>query len=215
MPRPFHRQSPWYGAATLLAALLSGCGEPQATPSTFPTTPAFDFADNPSSPSPIIVRIDGVPIRVITVDASAGLLAIHGPVSNLAVCTNASTRDPVDLQGIRTPSDVQGTELLLRATDTHVTIYAGIDISQLFPFDASKFCPFIQNTPKLYEGVVQYTVNLGDASAAFRWEGPVTRVSDGALFHYAEDQQTVFQQGTGNSKSVVSAIRLQQVGGHP
>jgi hypothetical protein len=200
-----------YGTVSLLAAaLMAGCGESQ------PITgdPQFDFADNPSSPSPIIVRIDGLPIRVISVDAARHLLASHGPVSNLPVCTNASTRDPVDIQVIRTPSDAQGTELLIRASDTHVTIYAGVDISQLFPFDPNNFCPFIENTPKLYEGVVHYTVNIGNASASFRWEGPVTRTSDGAAFHYVEDQHDVFQQGSGTTKSVVSAIRLEQASGH-
>jgi hypothetical protein len=201
----------WYGTVALLAAaLMAGCGESQ------PITgdPQFDFADNPSSPSPIIVRIDGLPVRVISVDAARDLLAIHGPVSNLPVCTAASTRDPVDIQVIRTPSDVQGTELLIRASDTHVTIYAGIDISQLFPFDPIKFCPFIENTPKLYEGIVHYTVNIGNASVSFRWEGPVTRISDGAAFHYVEDQQDVFQQGSGTTKSVVSSIRLEEASGH-
>jgi len=194
-------------AALLGAALSAGCegGQPPLAGT------RFDFADNPSSPSPIIVRVDGLPVRVITTDASRGLLAIHGPVSNLPVCTNASTRDPVDIQVVRTPSDVEGTVLLIRASDTHVTIYAGIDISALFPFDPTKFCPFIANTPKLYEGIVQYTVNIGNASTAFRWEGQVTRVSDGAAFHYVEDQNSVFQQGTGGSKTTVSAIRLAQL----
>jgi hypothetical protein len=173
--------------------------------------PRFDFADNPSSPSPVIVRVDGLPVRVISTDAARGLLAIHGPVSNLPVCTNASTRDPVDIQVIRTPSDVEGTVLLIRASDTHVSIYAGIDISALFPFDPTKFCPFVENTPKLYEGIVQYTVNIGTASTSFRWEGPVTRVSDGAAFHYVEDQNSVFQQGMGVAKTTVSAIRLEQI----
>jgi hypothetical protein len=194
-----------YGTAALLAAaLIAGCegGQPLLAGT------RFDFADNPSSPSPIIVRVDGLPVRVITTDAARGLLAIHGPVSNLPVCTNASTRDPVDIQVVRTPSDVEGTALLIRASDTHVTIYAGVDISALFPFDPSKFCPFIETTPKLYEGIVQYTVNIGNASASFRWEGQVTRVSDGAAFHYVEDQNSVFQQGTGATKTTVSAIRL-------
>jgi hypothetical protein len=197
-------------AFLLAAAFCAGCegGQP-SSPAT--TGPRFDFADNPSSPSPIIVRVDGLPVRVISTDAARGLLAIHGPVSNLPVCTNASTRDPVDIQVIRTPSDVEGTVLLIRASDTHVTIYAGVDISALFPFDPSKFCPFVENTPKLYEGIVQYTVNIGNAATSFRWEGRVTRVSDGAAFHYVEDQNAVFQQGTGATKTTVSAIRLEQV----
>ena len=199
----------WYSTVSLLAAaLMAGCegGQPPMAATTGGVR--FDFADNPSSPSPIVVRRDGVPVRVITTDAARGLLAIHGPVSNLPVCTNASTRDPVDIQVIRTPSDVEGTVLLIRASDTHVTIYAGVDISALFPFDPNKFCPFIENTPKLYEGIVQYTVNIGNASTSFRWEGQVTRVSDGAAFHYVEEQNSVFQQGTGATKTTVSAIRL-------
>jgi hypothetical protein len=202
----------WFCTVSLLAAALSaGCegGQPPLGATTGGTR--FDFADNPSSPSPIIVRVDGQPVRVITTDAARNLLAIHGPVSNLPVCTNASTRDPVDIQVIRTPSDVEGTVLLIRASDTHETIYAGVDISALFPFDPSRFCPFIENTPKLYEGIVQYTVNLGSASTSFRWEGQVTRVSDGAAFHYVEDQNSVFQKGTGATKTTVSAIRLQQI----
>jgi hypothetical protein len=198
-------------AFLLAAALVAGCdGGLPSSPATT-SGPRFDFADNPSSPSPIIVRRDGLPVRVITTDVARGLLAIHGPVSNLPVCTNASTRDPVDIQVVRTPSDVEGTVLLIRASDTHVSIYAGVDISALFPFDASKFCPFVENTPKLYEGIVQYTVNIGNASTSFRWEGQVTRVSDGAAFHYVEDQNAVFQQGTGVTKTTVSAIRLEEI----
>jgi hypothetical protein len=193
------------------AALITGCDDRRPPTAVVTGGAQSDFAENPSSPSPIIVRVDGLPVRVISTDAARGLLAIHGPVSNLPVCTDASTRDPVDIQVIRTPSDVEGIVLLIRAADTHVTIYAGVDISALFPFAAARFCPFVQNTPKLYEGIVQYTVNLGSSSTSFRWEGRVTRVSDGAAFHYVEDQHTVFQQGTDNTATTASAIRLEAI----
>jgi len=170
--------------------------------------PRFDFTNNPGTHSPIIVRVAGVEVRVITVDPARGLLAIHGPVDNLPVCTNASTRDSVDGQLVRTPSDVQGSVLLLRATETHVAIYGGTDISALFPFDPTKFCPFIANTPKLYEGVVQYTVNLNDASADFRWEGDVTRDADGAVFHYVELEHSVFQANSQAGNAPSAGIRV-------
>jgi hypothetical protein len=195
-------------------ALAAACSEQTtAIPTRTATgTAAFDFADNPSSPSPIIIRRDGVAVRVITVDAAAGLMAIHGPVDDLPVCTNGTTRDLVDGQQINTPSDAQGIRLLLIGTDTHVAIYAGTDISQVFPFDASKFCAFIAATPKLHEGIVNYSVNLGSSMASFRWEGNVTRAADGALFHYVENQNVV-DPSNGSSKSTSSFIRLEQVGG--
>lgn len=195
------------------AALATGCGE-RAAPTAVSSAgePRFDFADNPSSPSPIIIRRDGVAVRVITVDATQNLMAIHGPVDDLPVCSNASTRDLVDGQQIRTPSDVQGIRLLLQASDTHVAIYNGIDLSAVFPFDAVKFCAFVANTPKAYEGIVAYHVNLGSSMASFRWGGDVTRASDGALFHYVENQDVVAAPGTGTSKTTSSSIRLTAIG---
>jgi hypothetical protein len=166
---------------------------------------ASDFADNPSSPSPIIIRRDGLLIRVITVDAAQGLMAIHGPIDN-PVCNNTTTRDPVDAQQISTPSDAQGIRLLIQATDTHVEIYAGTDISPVFPFVQATFCAFVASTPTLYEGTVRYSVNLGSSMTSFRWEGDVTRTSDGAAFHYVERQDVV------NGNTTSSFIRLQQKG---
>lgn len=189
------------------AALAAGCVD-RVGPAAAGEHPSFDFADNPSSPSIIIIRRDSVPVRVITTDAALDLMAIHGPVDNLPVCTNASTRDPVDGQQIRTPSDVQGIRLLLQATDTHVEIYQGIDLAAVFPFVASSFCPFVANTPKAYEGIVAYHVNLGSSMASFRWEGDVTRVSDGALFHYVENQDVVFTP-SGRGLTTSSFINLQ------
>jgi hypothetical protein len=198
----------------LAAALAAACAERvgPATPGTNSEHPSFDFANNPSSPSIIIIRRDSVPVRVISVDTTLGLMAIHGPVDNLPVCTNASTRDPVDGQQIRTPSDVQGIRLLLQSTDTHVEIYQGIDLAAVFPFVASSFCAFVANTPKAYEGIVAYHVNLGSSMASFRWEGDVTRVSDGALFHYVENQDVVLTP-SGASQTTSSSIRLEAKGG--
>lgn len=166
---------------------------------------ASDFADNPSSPSPIIIRRDGLLLRVITTDAAQGIMAIHGPIDN-PVCNNTTTRDPVDAQQISTPSDAQGIRLLIQATDTHVEIYAGTDISPVFPFVQATFCAFVASTPTLYQGTARYSVNLGSAMASFRWEGDVTRTSDGAAFHYVERQDVV---STGSGKSnTISFIRL-------
>jgi hypothetical protein len=206
------RRAGVYGAA-LLAALLLAC-----TDRSDPTAPRgaraarFDFADNPSSPSPIIIRRDGLLLRVITVDADQGIMAIHGPIDN-PVCNNTTTRDPVDAQQINTPSDAQGIRLLIQATDMHVEIYAGTDISQVFPFVQSKFCAFVATTPTLYEGLSHYHVNLGSSMAAFRWEGDVARTSDGAPFHYVENQDVV-DPSNGSSKTTSSFIRLTATG-HP
>ena len=202
--------------ALVAAALLvgSGCSErPLPTGPMAGQNPSFDFADNPSNPSVIILRRDGSPVRVITTDVAQDLMAIHGPVDNLPVCTDATTRDPVDAQLIRTPSDVQGIRLLLQATDTHVEIYQGIDIAAVFPFVASSFCAFVANTPKAYEGIVAYHVNLGSSMASFRWEGDVTRSSDGVLFHYLENQDVVSPLGSATSKTTSSYIRLLAIGG--
>jgi len=194
-------------------ALGAGCAERAAPTAGSGGGPRFDFANNPSSPSPIIIRRDGVAVRVITTDATLNLMAIHGPVDDLPVCTNASTRDLVDGQLIRTPSDAQGSRLLLQASDTHVEIYDGIDLAAVFPFVASTFCAFVANTPKAYEGIVAYHVNLGSSMASFRWEGDVTRVSDGAPFHYVERQDVVSAPGTGTSTTTSSYIRLSPIGG--
>jgi len=171
--------------------------------------PEYDFANNPSSPSPIIIRRDGILVRVITTDAASNLTAIHGPV-DVSPCTDLTTRDTVDGQRINTPADAQAFRLLLQATSTHVEIYQGTDISQLFPFVASRFCAFVANTPTLYAGLAQYHVNLGSAMASFRWEGDVTRTSDGAPFHYVENQSVVTNANGSNTTS--SFINLQPTG---
>jgi hypothetical protein len=194
----------------LLAAVASCVDKPLPSEPRQDPAPGFDFADNPSSPSPIIIRRDGLLIRVITVDVAQGLMAIHGPIDN-PVCNNTTTRDTVDGQQILTPSDAQGIRLLLQATDTHVEIYAGTDISPVFPFAQSTFCAFVASTPTLYEGTVRYSVNLGSSMASFRWEGDVTRTSDGASFHYVE-RQDVVSPGSGTSNTTSSFIRLQQNG---
>jgi hypothetical protein len=193
-------------ASLVLLAGVASCVD-KPLPSETRQNPAIanDFADNPSSPSPIIIRRDGLLLRVITVDATQGIMAVHGPIDN-PVCNNTTTRDPVDAQQISTPSDVQGIRLLIQATDTHVEIYAGTDISPVFPFVQSTFCAFVASTPTLYEGTARYSVNLGSAMASFRWEGDVTRTSDGAAFHYVERQDVV------NGNATSSFIRLQQNG---
>jgi hypothetical protein len=199
--------------SVIFLVTLAGCvGEPAIGGRLFaPASPNADFTNNLVDHSPIIVRVAGIEVRVITVDADQGILAIHGPVDDLPACTNANTRDPVDGEAVHTPSDVQGSRLLLKAADTHVAIYDGTDISALFPFDPAKFCPFIQNTPKLYQGVVKYSVNLGSASTSFRWEGDVTRASDGLVFHYVEDQHTVDPSSNGAGVSR-GTIRVQGSG---
>ena len=168
-----------------------------------------DFANNPSSPSPIVIRRDGILVRIITTDAVNNLMAIHGPV-DVSPCTDHTTRDTVDGQRINTPADAQAFRLLLQATDTHVEIYHGTDISQVFPFAASRFCAFVASTPTLYTGLAQYHVNLGSAMTSFRWEGGVTRTSDGAPFHYVEKQDVVSNANGSNTTS--SSINLQPTG---
>jgi hypothetical protein len=198
--------------SVLIALCLVACDKPLGGGSDRVDAPRFDFTNNPGTHSPIIVRVAGVEVRVITVDAVRQLLAIHGPVDNLPVCTNASTRDSVDGQQVNTPSQVGQSILLLRAADTHVAIYGGTDISALFPFNPAEFCPFIENTPKLYEGTVQYTVNLNNASADFRWEGDVVRDADGAPFHYVELEHSVFQAGSQAGNAPSSGIRVVPLG---
>jgi hypothetical protein len=197
------------GLLVFMVSAPLGCSERAPTAAGAADHPAFDFADNPSTPSPIIIRRDGILVRVITSDAASNVMAIHGPV-DVSPCTNLTTRDTVDGQQISTPSDAQAFRLLLQAKNTHVEIYEGTDISQVFPFVASTFCAFVANTPTLYTGLVQYHVNLGSSMASFRWEGDVTRTSDGALFHYVELQNVV--TNSNGSPSTTSSIQLQAVG---
>jgi len=200
------------GLAVLATLVAVGCSEDTGPASrSAAANPAFDFADNPSTPSVIIIRRDSVPVRVITLDLAQGLMAIHGPVDN-PICSNATTKDFVDGQRINTPSDVQGFRLLLQASDTHVEVYNSVDISAVFPFVASKFCAFVASTPKVYEGNVEYHVNLGSSMASFRWGGDVTRVADGAPFHYTDVQDAIFTPD-GTSKTTSSYIRLMAIGG--
>jgi hypothetical protein len=186
----------------------AGCSQ-QPMPTAARATRALraDFADNPSSPSIIVIRRDGIPVRVITVDATQGLMAIHGPV-DVPVCTNATTRDSVDGQQILTPSDAQGIRLLLTASNTHVEIYNGINLAAVFPFVASSFCTFVATTPQAYNGIVAYHVNLGSSMTSFRWQGDVTRLADGASLHYVE-RQDVVATPSGGGKTTSSYIRIQ------
>jgi len=197
--------------AALLGLLLTACSDQSApTAALAKRQVSFDFADNPSSPAPIVIRRDGILVRVITTDTVQGIMAIHGPIDN-PLCSDLTTRDTVDGQQILTPSDAQGIRLLLKATDMHVEVYAGTDVSQVFPFVASKFCAFVASTPTLYRGLTHYTVNLGSSMTSFRWEGDVTRTADGAPFHYVENQDVV-DPASGNGKTTSSFIRLTQMG---
>ena len=188
---------------TLVA--VAGCTE---GPTAQPSAVSPDFADNPSSPSPIIIRRDNILVRIISVDQDRNLMAIHGPV-DVSPCNNTTTKDAgIDGQRINTPSDAQGFRLLLQSKNTHVEIYQGTATSPVFPFDQARFCAFVANTVPLYSGdEVQYHVNLGSSMASFRWEGSVTRTSDGASLHYVENQDVV--TNANGSNNTQSSIRVQ------
>ena len=173
--------------------------------------PSFNFTNGPSSPGPFIVRIANAGSRVITTDPDKGLLAVHGKVADLTECTDASTRVPVDIQIVQTPSDAQGLALLLTGDDNDVAIYAGTDVSQLFPFDPANFCPFITDHVPLYTGQVKYQLHInGQGSLHFQWQGFVERVADGATFHYVEHQYTVARPN--GTLHTIEEIRLQARG---
>lgn len=192
----------------VLGAILGGCTDREPT-SPQPGSTAFNFTNGPPSPGPFIVRIPNSGSRVITTDPSTGLLAIHGTVKNLSECTDASTRVAVDIQIVRTPSEAQGIALLLTAHANNVAIYNQGDPGQLNPFDPDKFCGFISTVVPVYEGVVHYRLHQnGQGSLNFQWEGFVTRVSDGATFHYVERQHFV-ATGEGTGTWVTEEIRLQ------
>ena len=174
------------------ALLVAAC----ASPDSLVTRPSFNFTNGPSSPGPYIVRIADAGSRVITTDPEDGLLAIHGRVSGLSTCTNASTRVPVDIQIVRTPSDAQEMALLLTGDDNDVAIYDHGNVGDLNPFDPAKFCPFIASEIPVYSGPVQYQLRInGQGNLLFIWEGFLTRTSDGATFHYLERQYAVPQDG--------------------
>lgn len=204
--------------ATILSlnlALVAGAGCTGDPAGTSPIdrgteTPSFNFTNGPPSPGPIIVRIADAGTRVISADLANNLLAIHGRVSGLSECTDASTRVPADIQIVNTPSDAQGISLLLKGVDNDVAIYEGTDFSQLFPFDPVKFCGFITERVPLYSGQVQYQLHInGQGNLRFEWQGFVQRVADGARFHYVEVQfADLTPNGNGTSHDIGS-IRLQ------
>lgn len=197
--------------AVVASVTFLGCTDRQPT-SPYPQGPVFNFTNGPSSPGPFIVRIHNSLSRVITTDPDAGLFAIHGTVRNLSECTDASTRVPVDIQIVRTPSEAQGVALLLTAAENSVAIYDQGDPGDLNPFDPNKFCPFINTVAPVYEGVVHYRLHQnGQGSLNFQWEGFLTRVSDGAIFHYVERQHFV-ATGEGTGKWITEEIRLQPAG---
>jgi hypothetical protein len=176
-----------------VTVIVAGCDAVSPTPiERVGAPPVVNFTNGPASPGPYIVRIDNSLSRVITTDPENGLVAIHGRVSGLSECSDASTRVPVDIQIVRTPSDAQGMAFLLTGMDNDVAIYEDADLSDLTPFDPAKFCPFIANTTPLYTGNVQYRLHInGQGNLLFQWVGEVTRTSDGATFHYDEKQYAV------------------------
>jgi len=194
-----------------LASLAAACGADRA-PGARDDRSTMNFTNGPLSPGPNIVRIHNAGSRVVTTDPTEGLLAIHGTVKDLAECTDASTRVPVDIQIVRTPSDVQNMALLLKAIENDVAIYDQGNPGDLSPFDPVKFCAFIESVSPVYEGVVHYRLHInGQGSLDFQWEGQVTRVSDGALFHYVERQHFV-ANGDGTGSWVAETIQLQPMG---
>jgi hypothetical protein len=206
--------STWLGRAGVAAAVaLSACSvsDQSVAPEPDGVSAAFNFTNGLSSPGPFIVRIANSLSRVITTDPADGLIAIHGRVSGLSECTNTSTRVPVDIQLVRTPSDAQAMAFLLTGDDNDVAIYEGSDISDLVPFDPARFCPFIATRVPAFTGQVQYRLHqTGQGNVLFIWEGFLTRTSDGALFHYVEKQYAVPHDGV--LTFVIEDILLQQVG---
>jgi hypothetical protein len=199
-------------ALAVLGLALLGCAGDGAPTRPEAGSAAFNFTNGPTSPGMFIIRIANAGSRVISTDPVRGLLSIHGKVKDLAECTNASTRVPVDIQIVATPSDAQDIALLLGALDNDVAIYDQGDPDDLNPFDPDKFCPFINTVVPVYEGVVHYRLHInGQGSLNFEWEGFVTRVSDGATFHYVERQHFV-SQGDGTGSFVTEDILVQQAG---
>jgi hypothetical protein len=172
--------------------------------------PSFNFTNGPPSPGPFIVRIADAGTRVISADLANNLLAIHGKVSGLSECTDASTRVPADIQIVNTPSDAQAFAFLLKGVDNDIAIYQGTDFSQLFPFDPVKFCGFITERVPLFTGQVQYQLHInGQGNLRFQWQGFVQRVADGARFHYVEIQFADLTPNGGGSSHDIGTIRLQ------
>jgi hypothetical protein len=204
--------------ATILClslALVAGAGCAGDPTGTWPIDggterPSFNFTNGPPSPGPIIVRIADAGTRVISADLANNLLAIHGRVSGLSECTDASTRVPADIQIVNTPSDAQGFNLLLKGVDNDVAIYEGTDFSQLFPFDPVKFCGFITERVPLFSGQVQYQLHInGEGNLRFQWQGFVERVADGARFHYLEVQFADLTPNGSGASHDIGSIRLQ------
>jgi hypothetical protein len=196
-------------------ALVAGAGCGGDPAGTSPTdggteTPSFNFTNGPPSPGPNIVRTADAGTRVISADLANNLLAIHGTVSGLSECTDASTRVPADIQIVNTPSDAQGINLLLKGVGNDVAIYEGTDFSQLFPFDPVKFCGFITERVPLYTGQVQYQLHInGQGNLRFQWQGFVQRVADGARFHYVEIQFADLTPNGNSASHDIGTIRLQ------
>ena len=63
-------------------------------------------------------------------------------MSGLSECNDATTRVPVDIQIVLTPSDAHDISILLTGKDNDVGIYAG-SLADLFPFTVDKVCKFI------------------------------------------------------------------------
>lgn len=193
--------------------ILGACGAPDGSiaPEREGRAPSLNFTNGPSSPGPYIVRIASSLSRVVTSDPTDDLIAIHGRVSGLSECTNTSTRVPVDIQIVRTPSDAQAMAFLLTGDDNDVAIYDTGNLGDLSPFDPTKFCPFIASTVPVFTGQVQYRLHQnGQGNLLFMWEGFLTRTSDGALFHYVEKQYAVPVGGA--VTFIIEDISLREVG---
>jgi hypothetical protein len=191
----------------LAAIAVMGCETP-----TVPPQPSFSFINGPPSPNPVVIRVGNAGSRVITTDPAEGLLAIHGKVLDLNVCTNASTRVPVDFQIVRTPADAQATNLLLQGRDNEVVIYDHGDISDLSPFDPVKFCAFIAVNTPAYTGNVAYRLHAnGQGNLLFQWEGFVSLTADGSSLHYVEQQYAV-PRPDGTLEFLIEDMRFQRGG---
>jgi len=195
-------------AAPFVGLILSGCSPRDV----MAPESRFNFTNGPATPGPYIVRIANAGSRVITTDPEDGLLAIHGRVSDLTECTDATTRVPVDIQIVRTPAAAQTMALLLTGSVNDVAIYGEGDPSDLNPFDPAKFCPFIEQVTPLYTGAVQYRLHInGQGNLLFLWEGFVVRTADGARLHYVEQQYAV-PRPDGALAFLIEDIRLRPIG---
>jgi hypothetical protein len=189
----------------LAAVVFAGLTVLSCTERTAPTDagPAgsYGFANGPSNPGPVVVRLNGVEVLGADNDPSRGLFALSTPTVDNPFCGGAALLGQVDIQRVFSPSAVGQFVGHQTSDGLHVAVYSTADFDEVFdsdfPIHTTRFCSFISGPKKIAEGTarLEQIIRFGakEFQVSRRMEGFLEYVTGGAA-HFTNVQVGVTKE---------------------